>query len=56
MPPHATKARRAYLAPLRLLRFLLVPTLMALARALGGRPPELKPEPRNRATEVERKR
>lgn len=50
------RARRALLAPLRLLRFVLFTAVMVLARAFGGRPPDLKPEPRNVAAQVERKR
>ena len=50
------RLRRALLAPLRLLRSVIFTALVAIARALGGRVPHPRPEPRNVAAEVERKR
>jgi hypothetical protein len=50
------RLRRVLLAPLRVLRSILLTALIAFARALGGRVPHPKPEPRNLAAEVERRR
>ena len=42
--------------PFRVLRTVLVVGMMAVARALGGKPRIPKPEPRNLPCEVEKKR
>ena len=56
MSARSSRARRVALAPLHAVRAVLMLFLIAFARALGGRVPHPKPEPRNVAAEVERKR